>query len=84
MIQNEFKMIFNAFRFPSRTLSMFSNALEMICNAFKHFQNALKWKNGSTEFSSSLVFPNRVTNEASGMGKKHSESMNLRGPLLKD
>ena len=61
MIQNEFKMIFNAFRFRSRTLSMFSNALKMICNAFERFQNALKWKNGSTEFSLSLVFPNRVT-----------------------
>ena len=59
MIQNEFKMIFNAFRFRSRTLSMFSNALKMICNAFERFQNALKWKNGSTEFSLSLVFPNR-------------------------
>ena len=23
-------------------------------------------------------------NEASGIGKKHNESMNLRGPLLKD
>ena len=33
----------------------------MICNAFERFQNALKWKNGSTEFSLSLVFPNRVT-----------------------
>lgn len=61
MIQNEFKMIFNAFRFRSRTLSMFSNALKMICNAFDRFQNALKWKNGSTYFSLSLVFPNRVT-----------------------
>ena len=61
MIQNEFKMIFNAFRFRSRTLSMFSNALKMICNAFERFQNALKWKSGSTEFSLSLVFPNRVT-----------------------
>ena len=62
MIQNEFKMIFNAFRFRLRTLSMFSNALKMICNAFERFQNALKWKSGSTEFSLSLVFPNRVTN----------------------
>ena len=61
MIQNEFKMIFTAFRFRSRTLSMFSNALKMICNAFDRFQNALKWKNGSTYFSLSLVFPNRVT-----------------------
>ena len=61
MIQNEFKMIFNAFRFRSRTLSMFSNALKIICNAFDRFQNALKWKNGSTDFSLSLVFPNRVT-----------------------
>ena len=61
MIQNEFKMIFNAFRFRSRTLSMFSNALKMICNAFDRFQNALKWKNSSTDFSLSLVFPNRVT-----------------------
>ena len=34
----------------------------MICNAFERFQNALKWKNGSTDFSLSLVFPNRVTN----------------------
>ena len=28
----------------------------MICNAFERFQNALKWKNGSTEFSLSLIF----------------------------
>ena len=35
MIQNEFKKIFNAFRFHSQTLSMFSNALKMICNAFE-------------------------------------------------
>ena len=66
MIQNEFKMIFNAFRFRSRTLSMFSNALKVICNAFERFQNALKWKNGSTEFSLSLVFPNRVTIQIQG------------------
>ena len=61
VIQNEFKKIFNAFRFHSQTLSMFSNALKMICNAFERFQNALKWKNSSTEFLLSLVFPNRVT-----------------------
>ena len=83
MIQNEFKMIFNAFRFRSRTLSMFSNALKMICNAFDRFQNALKWKNGSTDFSLSLVFPNRVTNdeeerivssETSGYCQHHREN----------
>ena len=39
----------------------------MICNAFERLQNALKWKNGSTEFSLSLVFPNRVTNEREGI-----------------
>ena len=73
MIQNEFKMIFNAFRFRSRTLSMFSNALKMICNAFERFQNALKWKNGSTEFSLSLVFPNRVTFDTVSTQENHSK-----------
>ena len=34
----------------------------MFSNAFSTFENALKWKNGTTLFLLSLVFPNRVTN----------------------
>ena len=45
----------------------------MICNAFERFQNALKWKNGSTEFSLSLVFPNRVTFDTVSTQENHSK-----------
>ena len=59
--QNDFEMVFNDFRFHWQTLPTFHNAMEMFFNAFSTIDNALKWKNGTTLFSLSLVFPNRVT-----------------------
>ena len=61
MFLSDFQMVFNVFRFCWKILPTFQNAMKMLPNAFSTFKNVLKWKNRTTIFSLSLVFPNRVT-----------------------